>query len=43
VTIVGWVPAALDSRGCKPRKSGKSWAARCPLHHDPRQRAREVR
>src|ERR1700682_4364018 len=28
------VLAALQSRDCKPRKSGDSWQARCPAHDD---------
>ena len=28
------VIAALEARGCKPRRAGKGYQARCPAHDD---------
>ena len=30
------VIAALETRGCRPRRSGSGWSARCPAHDDRR-------
>ena len=33
-SAVDRVIAALDAAGCKPRRSGSGWQARCPAHDD---------
>jgi hypothetical protein len=32
--VVNKVISALDAHGCRPTRSGKGWAARCPAHED---------